>query len=295
MVTFRKILRQFGKYLLIEINLKGEILNIYFNNTEYSVKKRTNIKDIFSVNDQKHISRNIRYKTNISNILKTNNNFGGKIVDIKISEIKKDKRYVLINFSSNFAHIGKAEREYIELLIRESETDHLTETFNRRGGWKRIEEMLKNKRIEKLGVLFIDIDGLKQINDGQGHVMGDKAILQIATLLKKTTRQRDVVMRYGGDEFLIVVEENSKERSASRGVAKRILKAVKTKRFLTTVSIGIHIVDIKSLVRGKVSTKKLKERWSDQLILADYAVYEAKEAGKTTYKTSSQFDKYFDK
>ncbi len=290
---FPNILNLFGDFILLEIDTQGRIIYTRYNNTEYKTKGITNIKEMFSKAENKQISRNIKHQTYISNILKTNKDFGNMIVEIKLSRCIKERRYILINFSKTVTNSEHEDNEYIKTLIQESELDHMTQTLNRKGGWRKIEEMLLDKEIEFLGIIFVDIDGLKKINDEKGHMYGDKAIIQISELLKKTIRQSDLVMRFGGDEFVIVVSEKSTSRSASRGIATRILKEIKNGEYITTVSIGIHVVESKKLANKIAEPIQLKEKWTEELQKADEAVYESKQNGRCTYSTTSTFKKYF--
>ena len=291
--TLHNIFNLFGDFILLEINTQGKILSTRYNNTEYQTKGIANVKDIFLKSEHKQISQNISYKTYISNILKTNKNFGNMIVEIKLSRCINEKRYILINFSKTITNCEHEDKQYIQTLIQESELDHMTQTLNRRGGWRKIEEMLLDKETEFIGIIFVDIDGLKKINDEKGHMYGDKAIIQISELLKKTIRQSDLVMRFGGDEFIIVVSEKSTSRSASRGIATRILKEIKNGEYITTVSIGIHVVESKKLANKITQPIQLKEKWTEELQKADEAVYASKQNGRCTYSTSSTFNKYF--
>jgi diguanylate cyclase (GGDEF)-like protein/PAS domain S-box-containing protein len=87
--------------------------------------------------------------------------------------------------------------------------DHLTGLHNRKGflahAEHRIKLALKNK--EAFSVAFIDLDGLKQINDSFGHETGDRALVEVANILKDSVRQSDIVGRLGGDEFAVFVIE----------------------------------------------------------------------------------------
>ena len=104
------------------------------------------------------------------------------------------------------------ERERIEAEVRQlSLTDDLTGLYNRRGFFVLAEQQLKLAR--RLGspsyLLFIDLDGLKRINDTQGHEAGDLAIANTATILKATFRESDVIARLGGDEFVVLIANYS--------------------------------------------------------------------------------------
>ena len=96
-------------------------------------------------------------------------------------------------------------------------TDELTGLYNRRGFMALAEHQLKlalNKRIEKkLLVLYVDLDGLKQINDRFGHDEGSRAIIRTAEILKQSFRHSDLVARLGGDEFVVLAIEANEENT----------------------------------------------------------------------------------
>ncbi|MGQ0622522.1 MAG: diguanylate cyclase [Panacagrimonas sp.] len=98
------------------------------------------------------------------------------------------------------------ERQRAELEVRRlSLTDELTGLYNRRGFFLRAEQQLTIAQRARLpcSVLYIDLDGLKQINDRSGHQAGDVLLVEMARLLKQTLREVDVVARLGGDEFAV--------------------------------------------------------------------------------------------
>ena len=72
-------------------------------------------------------------------------------------------------------------------------------------------------------IILIDIDNFKQINDEYGHIAGDKTIKKIAEILKLSVREDDLVVRYGGDEFLILLKNTNRE------VAEKVLERIKNK------------------------------------------------------------------
>jgi diguanylate cyclase (GGDEF)-like protein len=92
-------------------------------------------------------------------------------------------------------------------LRNEAALDPLTSVFTRKIGDKKFQEMINNRATENNCVGFIDLDGLKRINDNFGHTEGDFAIRTVAEILMTTVRETDVVVRYGGDEFLILFKD----------------------------------------------------------------------------------------
>ena len=88
-----------------------------------------------------------------------------------------------------------------------SQYDSLTSVYNRRTGTDKLDEVLiaQDRKDFKISVCFIDINGLKEVNDNLGHKMGDELLLTVADILKSQIRESDFIVRMGGDEFLLVL------------------------------------------------------------------------------------------
>lgn len=126
-----------------------------------------------------------------------------------------DKEYEFI-FAQNISKRIQREKEIEYLAYR----DTLTDLYNR----KFFEAELAKKNIKEelpLSIIMSDLNGLKIINDSYGQDMGDKLLIQTAKLLKKVTRKNDVLARYGGDEFTILLPQTDNE------TAKKIVKKIK--------------------------------------------------------------------
>ena len=105
--------------------------------------------------------------------------------------------------------------------------DDLTQLCNRRYFYERLQRDLEEARgFERpLGVLMLDVDGLKRINDSHGHKVGDAVLVAAAKLLREQTRACDVPARIGGDEFAVILPEADKR--GAQAAARRITAAVK--------------------------------------------------------------------
>jgi len=118
--------------------------------------------------------------------------------------------------------------EQLDLLAHE---DSLVELPNRRGFMRALERMIDrvSRYKEKVALLFVDLDGLKAINDTLGHVAGDAALGQVAKLLVSGVRKSDLVARIGGDEFAIILGYATEE--SARETATRLVDLIARSEF----------------------------------------------------------------
>jgi len=167
-------------------------------------------------------------------------------------------------------------RRLMELLQRQSYIDQLTGLYNRRF-LEEIGEKLSaqiRRRGTCLGVLMVDIDYFKRVNDEYGHDAGDRVLREIAAVVKENVREADYVIRFGGEEILVLLMD-IREGEAEE-VAEKIRKAVEGKRISfsggvmsKTVSVGVS--EFPKDCEGKL--------WQC-IKFADVALYRAKEEGR---------------
>ena len=124
----------------------------------------------------------------------------------------------------NFALHNENERQKAELEFL-ANNDALTGCFNRRGGINMLEHFKEHSDRHglKLSISFIDMDGLKTVNDRLGHAEGDNFIRTLSDIIKENIRKSDTLFRYGGDEFIIIFHGCSEAESGS--IMKKIEKA----------------------------------------------------------------------
>lgn len=130
----------------------------------------------------------------------------------------------------------------------------------------------------RFAVLFLDFDRFKDINDTLGHDTGDSLLLEIASRLKETLREIDTIARFGGDEFVLLLEEIQNIETAEL-LAERILKSLE-KPF----EIKEHIINISASIGVVISNLQQHARPEDLIRDADIAMYQAKANGRACYE-----------
>lgn len=141
-------------------------------------------------------------------------------------------------------------QERVEQLDQLAHQDSLINLPNRRGFMRELERLIA--RVDRYGInaamLFVDLDGLKMINDSFGHRAGDEALIQVANLLAKGVRHSDVVARIGGDEFGILLE--SSDEDDAQETALRLIDQISACEVLhdgeplpLSVAIGVGMID----------------------------------------------------
>ena len=132
------------------------------------------------------------------------------------------------------------------------------------------------RRSESLAVVYIDIDGFKEINDNYGHDMGDKFLIAISKKMKNALRNEDTIARFGGDEFVAVIANLEKEKDCE----------ITLNRLLSAASSKIDIENISLQVSASLGVTMYPNDNEDPGMLirhADQAMYEAKRNGKNRY------------
>ncbi len=175
-----------------------------------------------------------------------------------------------------------------EQLQEQAITDHLTGLFDHRHVHKRLEEEFARAERSKsiFAVMMMDVDKFKDVNDTYGHLHGDEALRFISRRLRDTVRGTDIVGRYGGDEFLVILPDTSRE--AAQEVAHRITANLAETPFIvdnngkeSAVTIGMSI--------GIACYPQDGTRIDELVMLADGALYDAKRMGGSRAASASEF------
>ncbi len=160
-----------------------------------------------------------------------------------------------------------------EELIR---TDELTGLHNRRGLTQHLAERRRNGALDGLGLVLVDCDRFKQVNDEHGHLVGDRVLQGVASILRSVVADGDIACRLGGDEFCLLIKADSRE--AVLGFADFIVTTTRgllqmprhtgpgQVPLICTLSLGACLVDA-------------ERDWTDWYAQADMALYRAKRLG----------------
>ncbi|MDY0233086.1 MAG: GGDEF domain-containing protein [Sulfurimonas sp.] len=161
----------------------------------------------------------------------------------------------------------------VKTLEEKSNLDSLTKVYNRRALSSHLKLLCSNSDLPyEFHLLMLDIDDFKSINDKHGHLAGDKVLIFIANIFKKTLREGDKVFRYGGEEFVIIL--NRVDSELCEKITKRLLEIISSNKLIykgeglrVTMSVG--------------TTKYSAGDTPDSIIArADKALYKAKNSGK---------------
>ena len=176
---------------------------------------------------------------------------------------------------------GKLYRRAEQLAV----TDDLTQVYNYRFLKMALRREVKRaaRFSQRFSVLMIDVDNLKRYNDQNGHLRGSEVLRQVAQILVREARSIDLVAKYGGDEFVVILPQT--EREGACVLADRIQQAVEATAFplvppgVITVSLGVATYPENGLTAGEL------------LESADIALYAAKQAGKNQVSSAADRSK----
>lgn len=183
----------------------------------------------------------------------------------------KDTESLVAEVSRLRGEVRRLE-ERIELLDQLAHQDWLIDLPNRRGFMRQLEVLISrvSRHGESAAMLFVDVDGLKAINDSYGHKAGDEALIHVAGILAQGVRTGDCVARLGGDEFGILL--NYADEASAAETARRLVDCVSRASFSCE---GIHLP--LSVAIG-VSPIQADDEPEDVIVRADKAMYRDKVA-----------------
>lgn len=205
-----------------------------------------------------------------------------------LNKMSKDRNFLslpingkdeIASLGTSFNNLIREREQYEHELWERSNLDPLTQLPNR----TYLQELLAlfirdcKRQTNKLGVLFIDLDGFKNINDTKGHHTGDKLLQTIAERLKSSIRSSDIAARLGGDEFIILLP-NLKNTADLKTIAQKVIHTLSE-----PVELAPNLTIKISASVGITLCPEDADNASDLLMNADLAMYEAKAQGKNRY------------
>ncbi len=188
----------------------------------------------------------------------------------RIKKLEMENNNLKFFLKKNRNRLNILEAKFNETK-KEADVDALTKIFNRKRFDRDIEKF--EKSCDTYSLIFIDIDHFKKINDTFGHQTGDKVLQELGEILTNYVRRNTYAYRYGGEEFVVVLPEGTKE--AASVVANRLRKVIEQRT--------IHTEDGKIInftASFGAAQKEPGESFKDVLKRADEALYEAKRKGR---------------
>lgn len=206
----------------------------------------------------------------------------GVVAIARVGEPFTDSERELFNYLASRAAVSFENASLHRTIQEQAITDPLTGLSNRR----HFEEILAaetaraRRLVHPLGLVMIDIDGFKELNDQYGHQVGDMALVAIGKLLGEQAREIDQMARFGGDEFVAVLPET--DLAGAQTLAERVRKAIEA---LTIYAPDEVLLSITSSL-GVASLPESAADGEGLIAAADLALYEAKRGGKNRVSRS---------
>ena len=270
--------------------------NLITKDKEYTKKHNIKVIDnLFDVCKQKKVKQDFKKQKSNLVLIKTNNKslylaysplkindwMVGYVVDVHTAQesytfiaqyetlLASFLGFIVLSLIAYLAYSNSKENKY---LIQLSQIDPLTSVYNKETTQAFIEQKLKNK--ESAVFLILDVDAFKAVNDNYGHAVGDKVLAQLGKLFKNHFRQTDIVGRIGGDEFIILIQDENIAESRIRSLLEKVneLKIEELQGFTLSISIGIAFAPN----HGTTFIELYRH--------ADHALYQTKRSGKNNYK-----------
>ncbi len=227
---------------------------------------------------------------------------GGISITFDVTDIKKKlyvNRFLFIGLSiivSSFllvvifflvSRVAKKLSNAYSVIEKMSVTDELTQVYNRRHFHARLEEEIQRAQRYRhpLGLLLLDIDHFKKVNDVHGHQVGDDVLIGVASILKSNARKIDIIFRYGGEELVIILPET--HVNDARIVAEKFRKMIEGHSFDIPDGKNLTITASFGVSTLSMVTEGADDKSKQVIKLADDALYVAKKEGRNRVVLSS--------
>jgi diguanylate cyclase (GGDEF)-like protein len=193
-----------------------------------------------------------------------------------------EDRQQLARMVADSVGLALANMKLRETLRQQSIRDPLTDLYNRRYMEESLERELRRsaRNLRPVGVIMVDIDHFKRVNDAYGHEAGDAILQQLGRFLKRHIRGGDIACRFGGEEFVLILPEASLEQTARRAEQYRQDFNAMPLRY------NDRAIESVTLSFGVASYPDYGDTSEDVLRAADAALYRAKHEGRDRVATA---------
>jgi len=208
------------------------------------------------------------------------------VIDFSVDKLHKINQIIIMMKSGLFFILAIVFILFIVFAIQfirykrmkqQSFTDRLTNVYNR----NYLHEIEDTVNLDEYMIAALDIDYFKNVNDTYGHDVGDIILREVGNILLHTIRvEEDIVVRYGGEEFVIFIKNKSENSDTSLSVIQRVFSNIKEHKMFINEEDYIYITVSIGVNKTPSSSKNFLEAFK----LADIALYEAKESGRDTIK-----------
>ena len=211
-----------------------------------------------------------------------NETIGALFLQAKEPNSYDENQVRLVETIANQASIAMDNAQLFEKVQNMAITDSLTGTYNRRYFYEFAEnEIARSRRYQKkLAIIMVDIDHFKRVNDKFGHLVGDQTLKMVVDTIISQLRQVDVLCRFGGEEFVVLMPETSLESAfvAAERICRAIsMQTLKTEKGDICVTVSIGVTQLRSD----------NQTMMDLVNEADQALYTAKETGRNCVRLFS--------
>lgn len=261
--------------------LKEEMVNRFFSVSKEKIPIKETLLHLYPSNTKISSSTPVTF----SNQLTLPLSLGGRVLGMMVVLPKDNVRFnkgtqELMSTITNILAMSLKNAQEYHRLKELAVTDGLTGIYNHKGFNEFLKrEVQRAKRYHKpLSLIMIDVDNFKTINDTLGHQAGDYVLRELASCLKGAVRNTDIVARYGGDEFVIILPET--EIKKAEGLTKRMIRSTKRHVF----GWGPETIKV-NITQGISSLSEIdKEKGEEELVrVADSRLYEAKQTRDPMY------------
>ncbi len=198
-----------------------------------------------------------------------------RAVGDRVPALQRNAWRALVSRTRELERALSRANEELDDTRRQAQHDGLTHAFNRRWLDENLPRLLSRSSPERpLSVVMVDIDHFKRLNDTLGHAAGDRVLLAVADTLRRRFRPADLVVRYGGEEFAVLMPATTTEAAAR--AAERVREAVAFTRFAGSDGTALPGVTVSC----GIATARDGDRAETLVHRADTALYRAKATGR---------------